>query len=264
MRRVATRTYVQRTRAASAEQTRARILDATVRLIPDAGASLPVSAIARDAGVAVQTIYDQFGSKGGLLIAAVNRIQASAGLLFSLRHVFSSPDGEEAMRRMIASTVGFWDRGWPYVEFLLRARRVDPVVEREMAFIDRLRRAHFWAITERLAEEGRLRAGRDAEWAAEQAFALSTPTVYEEIVPRGGGSVETAIETCTVAALDVILEPGTTPVTDPAPDWNALEEAAAARAKAAGSDPERLTPAWRTAPLRGAGGPRPRSDRSRG
>ncbi len=254
---MAKRAYVQRTRASTAEETRRRVLEAAVRLIPSAGASLPVTAIARDAGVAVQTIYDQFGSKGGLLIAVVDRVQASSGLLESLRLVFESPDGEEAMRRMIEATVRLWGGAWPYLEFMLRARRVDPVVEREMAFVDRLRRAHFWAITQRLADEQRLRDGRSAEWAAEQAFALTSPTVYEEIGPRGGGSLEVAVETCTIAALSVILQPGSTPVLEPPPDWPALESAAAARARADGSDPDRLSPAWRAAPaVTPAAGPR--------
>jgi AcrR family transcriptional regulator len=247
----ASRPYAQRARADRSAETRARILAAARELIPGAGPSLPVAAIARHAGVAVQTIYDQFGSKGGLLIAVVNDLQRSAGLFQAFRSVFSAPDGEEAMRRMVASTVGFWDRVWPYVEYLLRARRMDPVVGAEMDFIDRLRHAHFWAIARRLEDEGRIRAGRSADWAADQVFALTTPTVYEEIGPRRGGSVDTAIETVTVAVLAVILEPGTTAPTGPAPDWARYEDAAAERARGGGADPARLTPDWQST------GPRP-------
>ncbi len=209
--------------------------------------------IAEHAGVAVQTIYDQFGSKGGLLVAVVNDLQQSAGLFSAFRLVFAAPDGEEAMRRMIGATITFWDRIWPYVEFLLRTRRVDPVVGAEMGFVDRLRRAHFWAIARRLEDEGRLRAGRAADWAADQAFALTTPTVFEEIVPRGGGTVETAIETATIAVLGVILEPGMASRLEAPPDWGALEQAAAERATAAGADPARLSPTWRSTSPRDQG-----------
>src|SRR4051794_6963928 len=45
-------------------ETRTRILGAARELIPNAQVSLPVTAIARHAGVAIQTVYDQFGSKG--------------------------------------------------------------------------------------------------------------------------------------------------------------------------------------------------------
>ena len=243
-------------RAAARAETRARILVAARELIPGAGASLPITSIARHAGVAIQTVYDQFGSKGGLLVAVVNDVQTSYGLFGAFRAVFDSPDGETAMRRMIDATVSFWDQGWPYVEALLRSRRVDPVVGREMAFIDRLRHAHYWAITKRLEDEGRIRIGETADSAADQAFALTTPAIYEELVVLRGATARNAIETTTRAVLGVILEPGIEATSDGPPDWGALESAAAARAKAAGSDPARLSPDWRsTAEAAGPSGP---------
>jgi AcrR family transcriptional regulator len=231
-------------RAVSRAETRARILAAARELIPAAGASLPVTAIARHAGVAIQTIYDQFGSKGGLLIAVVNDVQESIGLFQSFRAVFRSDDGEEAMRRMIDATVTFWARAWPYVEFLLRSRRIDPVVAREMDYIDRLRRVHYWAIVRRLEDEGRLRTGLDADTAASEAFALTTPAVYEELAIRTNGSAESAVDAVTRAVLGAILEPGVAGSANAPPDWKALEQAAAARARAAGADPARLSPDW--------------------
>jgi AcrR family transcriptional regulator len=231
-------------RAAGREATRSRILAAARELIPNAGVSLPVTAIARHAGVAIQTIYDQFGSKGGLLIAVVNDVQRSHGLFEAFGAVFRSRDGEEAMRRMIDATVTFWARAWPYVEFLIRSRRVDPVVAREMDYIDRLRHAHYWAIVKRLEDEGRLRTGETAESAADQAFALTTPTVFEELAVRRGGSPDRAVMTATRAVLAVILEPGSVAAAIGPPDWGALERAAAERAKNQGSDPARLSPDW--------------------
>jgi len=240
------RPYIQRRRAELRADTRARLLAATRELIPASETSLPVTAIARHAGVAVQTIYDQFGSKGGLLIALIADEQATSGLMDSFRHVFQSEHGEEAMRRMIAATVSFWHRAWVIVEFLLRVRRTDPVVRREMEFIDRLRNAHYWAITKRLEQEGRIRGGRSADSAADQAFALTIANVYEELAVVRGATLPDVIATITEAVLGVILEPGTAPVLDPPPDWGALEEAAADRAKRAGSDPARLTVDWRS------------------
>jgi AcrR family transcriptional regulator len=230
-------------RAANRAETRARILAAARELIPGTEASLPVTAIARHAGVAIQTIYDQFGSKGGLLIAVVGDVQQSLGLFPAFRAVFRSRDGEEAMRRMIEATVVFWDRAWAYVEFLLRSRRVDPIVAREMDYIDRLRHAHYWAIAKRLEDEGRLRTGETADTAADQAFALTTPTVYEELTVRRGATAASAVDTVTRAVLGAILEPGTE-ASATAPDWSALEQRALARARETGSDPDLLAPGW--------------------
>jgi AcrR family transcriptional regulator len=236
-------------RAESRANTRARILAAARELIPEAEASLPVTSIAKHAGVAIQTIYDQFGSKGGLLIAVVNDVQQSVGLFAAFQKVFDSPDGETAMRRMIEATMSFWDGAWPYVVFLVRTRRIDAVVSREMDFIDRLRNAHYWAITKRLEQEGRLRPGETAGSAADQAFALTTPTVYEELVVRRGASPASAVGTATRAVFGAILEPGAEAAADSPPDWASLEAAAAARAKAEGSDPTRLSPGWRGSPV---------------
>jgi AcrR family transcriptional regulator len=246
------RPYVQRRRAEWRAETRARILAAARELMPTAETSMPVTAIARHAGVAVQTIYDQFGSKGGLLIAVIGDIQDSLGLFKSFGRVFQSPDGEEAMRRMIAATVSFWGEAWPYLEFVLRARRVDPVVTREMEFIDRLRHAHYWAIAKRIEDEGRVRDGRSAEWAADQAFALTVPSVYEELAVLRSRTTAEVIEAVTWAVLGLVLQPGTAPVRSPAPDWRALEQAAAERARGIGADYARLSPEWSAARSDGA------------
>lgn len=243
----AVRPYIQRRRAATRAETSARILASARELIPTAETSLPVTAIARHAGVAVQTIYDQFGSKGGLLIAVIGDVQNSLGLFESFGRVFRSPHGEEAMRRMIEATVSFWEQAWPYLAFVLRARRVDPVVTREMRFLDRLRHAHYWAIAKRIADEGRIRDGRSADWAADQAFALTIPSVYEELAVQRSRTTGEVIDAVTTAVLAVLLEPGTQAVEAPAPDWQALEQAAAERALGAGADFRRLSPEWAAA-----------------
>ena len=151
------------------------------------------------------------------------------------------------MRRMLHATLSMWSRAWPYLEFLLRARRVDAVVAREMVFIDRLRYAHFWTITRRIEDEQRIRGGRTADWAADQAFALSTPTVYEELAVQRSRTTEEVIDAVTIAVLAVILEPGTRAVTEPPPDWQSLEVEAEARARDLGADFGRLTPEWLSA-----------------
>lgn len=60
-------------RAARARDTRERILDAARRLFVERG-YLPttMSAIAQEAGVAIQTLYLSFGSKAGVLAAALD------------------------------------------------------------------------------------------------------------------------------------------------------------------------------------------------
>lgn len=60
-------------RAAQARETRQRIVDAALRLFVEHGyMPTTMSAIAREAGVAVQTLYLAFGSKSAILSAALD------------------------------------------------------------------------------------------------------------------------------------------------------------------------------------------------
>ena len=60
-------------RAARARETRRRIINAALRLFVDEGyMPTTMSAIAREAGVAVQTLYLAFGSKASILSAALD------------------------------------------------------------------------------------------------------------------------------------------------------------------------------------------------
>ena len=230
------RAYVQRARVVGAAQTRASILAAARELIPQTESGVGVDEIARRAGVAVQSVYDHFGSKGGLLMAVVEEAQRSAGLYDAFGRVFRSPDGETALRRMIGATFAVWHGAWPYIEFMLRSHRVDPVVKREVAIVDASRLAHLWAICRRLQDEERIRGRRSASWAADQAFALTHPVVYEELAVRRGWTLAATTTAITAAVVAAVLEPGSTPVRSPAPDWPALQAAATVRAQRSGKD----------------------------
>jgi AcrR family transcriptional regulator len=68
------RTYTMTTRAAAAEQTGERILDAAVELFWERPTDrLSLEDVASRAGVSIQTVIRRFGGKEGLLVAAVER-----------------------------------------------------------------------------------------------------------------------------------------------------------------------------------------------
>jgi len=74
------RAYRSELRAEQAEATRARILDATVRLTAAGLATLSIPAVAREAGVSVPTIYRHFATKRDLLAAIYPHVVRRAGL----------------------------------------------------------------------------------------------------------------------------------------------------------------------------------------
>jgi AcrR family transcriptional regulator len=75
-----TRAYRSELREEQAYATRARILDATIRVMATGLASLSIPAVAREAGVSVPTIYRHFGAKSELLAAVYPHAARKAGL----------------------------------------------------------------------------------------------------------------------------------------------------------------------------------------
>ena len=217
-----TRQYTPTIRARTTALTRERIIEAALELLPGES-DVGVDLIAEQAGVSVQTIYTHFGSKRGLLIAAIDTAQRDVGFYVDLDRVWSSPDGETALRRMLDATVRLWDRLWPLVAFSERARRTDAEIGRHMAEVDGYRRDNLRTIAERLGAERRIRSGNATDWAADLAFALSTPSVYDELVHARSWPLEAAAAAVVDGVTEAIIEPGSTSIlTEPA-DWtNAL------------------------------------------
>lgn len=71
------RTYTMTARARSVEQTRTRILDATVALhLERLAGDISLDQVAERAGVSVQTVLRHFGSRADLVDAAIDHAQA--------------------------------------------------------------------------------------------------------------------------------------------------------------------------------------------
>ncbi len=74
------RSYRSQLRAQQAEETRARILDAALRVIAGGLAFVSVPGVAREAGVSVPTVYRHFATKHDLLAAVYPHAMRRAGL----------------------------------------------------------------------------------------------------------------------------------------------------------------------------------------
>jgi AcrR family transcriptional regulator len=74
------RPYRSQLRAEQAEETRGRILDASVRVMASGLAFLSIPRVAREAGVSVPTIYRHFATKHDLLAAIYPHVVRRAGL----------------------------------------------------------------------------------------------------------------------------------------------------------------------------------------
>jgi len=74
------RAYSSQLREQQALETRARILDATLRVMAGGIASVSIPDVAREAGVSVPTVYRHFGTKQALLAAVYPHLAHRAGL----------------------------------------------------------------------------------------------------------------------------------------------------------------------------------------
>jgi AcrR family transcriptional regulator len=104
MTRIATesrRAYRSQLRAEQAEETRARILDATIRVMARGLATLSVPDVAREAGVSVPTVYRHFGTKQALLAAVYPHLAHRAGLAQLVE-----PKSVEDFREMVRNIFG--------------------------------------------------------------------------------------------------------------------------------------------------------------
>lgn len=93
------RSYRSGLRAEQADATRARILDASARVMADGIASVSIPGIAREAGVSVATVYRHFATKTELLAAMYPHLLRRTGLdeLVPPRSIEELKDGLRAL-----------------------------------------------------------------------------------------------------------------------------------------------------------------------
>jgi AcrR family transcriptional regulator len=149
-----TRQYRLGQRQASVAQTRARILAAARKLLgaADASSGFTVDAVAAEAGVARMTVFNQFGSKRGLLEALFDDL-AERGLVKRLRASFGQPEPRRALAEFVAAFGGFWSSDRIVIRRIRGLASIDPDFELAVRARDERRREGLRAIVSRLAEK---------------------------------------------------------------------------------------------------------------
>src|SRR5579859_2519383 len=121
-----TRPYVSPIRDAVAAKKRERVIAAAGRLLaesPDAG-PFSLEAVAKAAGVTRLTVYNQFGSRRGLLEAVFAEIARQGGLT-RIAEAMAGADARVALDRLVEIFCDFWRRD-PAVGRLHEAMAIDP------------------------------------------------------------------------------------------------------------------------------------------
>lgn len=169
------------------ERTRLKILDAANTLLLDRGYhGVGLEAVAEAAGVSRQTVYDRFGSKGGLLRAMIARNEEQAGLPARLAKVFGQADGLSMLRAFLDTVVAVEPHVYPQSRLVYAARMSDPVAAELWEWRLGSRRVGMGRVFELLAAEGRLKPGISKEEGADVAWAIASPHHYEYLVVERG------------------------------------------------------------------------------
>ena len=192
MSEVSRRTYDSTRRREHAARTRERIVEVAGRLFEERGyAGTTIPEIAREAGVAVETVYRSASGKAGLLADAVRAAVAGgverAGVPVTERPAIQRIIEEENPARQLqlyaATQPGIWSRVGPLLRVLDAAANSDAsLVELRDRIAAERRHGLRTGLGRMLEQRGALRDGVTAERAGDIVYAVCGQANYVALV----------------------------------------------------------------------------------
>jgi AcrR family transcriptional regulator len=178
--------------------TRRRIIETARQMLLDGGyGGMTIAALARDAGVSVQTVYNAVGGKADVVKAVYDVALAGDDepLAMMERPAFQALLAERNPRRWFAHYAAF-SRGilegvGPLVTVLLaQAAAGEPDLADFAATIERERAAGTAKVAELYASRFPLRAGLTVDEAADILWTLTAPEIADRLVRQRGWTPE--------------------------------------------------------------------------
>jgi AcrR family transcriptional regulator len=189
------RAYDATARRERAALTRARIVDAATELFLErgyVGATIP--AIAERAGVAVETVYRASSGKAGLLAAGVQaalaggqeRAAVPVEQRKAIRDLIAETDPRRKLAAYAATQPGLWARVGPLLSVLDEAAAGDQELAELRDAQEAQRFEGMRSFAAHLRAAGALRAGVDADRAADVLWTLCARATYDSLVHARG------------------------------------------------------------------------------
>jgi AcrR family transcriptional regulator len=197
------RAYVSAVRTAAAAEKRERVLDAAAKLLRENTgiAHFSLDTVAKAAGVTRLTVYNQFGSRRGLLEAVFDGIARQGGL-HQIADAMTMADARAALDRLVEIFCGFWSRDTA-IGRLHEAMATDP--EFAVALLERneRRRKGVAVLVERIA--GKTATRRARQDAVDTIFALTSYAMFAMLSPgRSADDVCRLVQAACRAALEPV------------------------------------------------------------
>jgi len=197
------RAYVSSVRTAAAAEKRDRVLKAAAKLLrEDASiARFSLDGVAKAAGVTRLTVYNQFGSRRGLLEAVFDEIAREGGL-HRIADAMGTADPREALDRLVEIFGAFWNRD-PAVGRLHDAMATDPEFAEALRERNERRRKGLTVLIERIAVKTASRKARAD--AIDTIFALTSYPMFAMLRPgRSAADVCRLVQSACRAALEPV------------------------------------------------------------
>ncbi len=158
-------------------------------------AATTMDEIASEAGVAVQTVYYTFRTKGALLCEVMEVTAAGAesappvAQRAWIREAMTSPSPQRALALAIEHGTAIFERAAPLWPAMNAAAAADPTIGEYWTRVTAGRRAGQHALVTRLAELGGLRPGLDVERGTDLVVVLFGHDTYTGLVEGTGWTV---------------------------------------------------------------------------
>ena len=173
-------------------------MTAAGRLFRAYGYGTPMTSIAADAGVAVETVYRIFGTKPALFRAVVEALLAGGVARAevpvadrpAIRAIHEDPDPRRRVARYVATQPGIHRRAGPFLRALRDAKANEPELISLWEELEAWRRAGQGRFVAVLAEGGGLRSDRSIDEATDIVWALCSLAVYDQLVIERGWASE--------------------------------------------------------------------------
>lgn len=190
------RRYESPRRAAQAAQTRRDIVTAAGPLFRERGYGVPLTEVASEAGVVVETVYRIFGTKSGLFRAVVEALLAGGTSRAEtpveerpfVRDIHDEMDPRKQVATYAATQPGIHRRAGPLLRALRDARGSDPELGRLWVEMESRRFDGQGRLVRMLADRGALRPGLAVDAAIDATWTLCSLAVYDLLVLERGWS----------------------------------------------------------------------------
>jgi AcrR family transcriptional regulator len=206
---MSTRKYQQRARAAAAQETRGRILEAVRDRLREAPSeAVSVDQVARMAGVARSTVYLIFGSRAGLFDALAQDFLQRAGFdrLVAAVH---EPDARDHLRGTLTANVEMFGAERDLARALFATARLDPdALAGAGQRLERERAGGNQHLAQRLHDQGWLRPGLTVTEATDILWVLASFDAFDLLhTDRGLPAAQVVERLLTIAESTLLAAP---------------------------------------------------------